>query len=400
VRVYAAILRTPGVATIVLATLLGRLPIGISGLAILLYVEEVSDSFAAAGVCAGALALGSAAGAPFQGRLIDRRGAGMLLPLAIAHAAGLVSVWLAGEAGAPVALLAALSLAAGASLPPVSSVLRSRWPYLLPGRPELLAGAFALDSVMIEVIFVTGPLVTTVVVATVGPQYALIVSAASVLLGTSWMLAGLAGRPGPEQAEAGRPAFGLGALASPGLRTLVLASLPVGFTFGTLEVVLPAFSEAEGSKELAGVLLAAWSAASGVSGFIWGARGGDAPLLRAHLVFAWLLPLGVAPLLLAGSPLSMALLAILAGLPIAPLIASRNQLVGRVVLPGTATEAYTWPLTALVAGVSLGAAAGGAVVEASSWSAGVALAAAVASVGAAVVLGRRGTLTQPLAVSG
>jgi hypothetical protein len=400
VRVYAGILRTPGVAVIVLATLIGRLPIGISGLAILLYVEEVSDSFAAAGLCAGALALGSAAGAPFQGRLIDRRGVQMLLPLAVVHAGGLVAIWLAGEAGAPVALLAAASLATGASLPPVSSVLRSHWPYLLPGRPELLAGAFALDSVMIEVIFVTGPLLTTLVVATVGPQYALIVSAACVLLGTSWLLAGLSGRPGPERTEAGHPTFGLGALASPGLRTLVLASLPVGFAFGTLEVVLPAFSEAEGSKELAGVLLAAWSAASGVGGLIWGARGGGAPLVQAHMVFAWMLPLCVAPLLLAGSPLSMALLAILAGLPIAPLIASRNQLVERVVLPGTATEAFTWPLTALVAGLSLGAAAGGAVVEARSWSAGVVLAVAVAFVGAAVVLGRRRTLTPPLAVSG
>jgi predicted MFS family arabinose efflux permease len=400
VRVYARILRTPGVAMIVLATLIGRLPIGISGLAILLYVKEVSDSFAAAGLCAGALALGSAAGAPFQGRLIDRRGVGMLLPLAIAHAAGLVAIWLSGEAGAPVALLAAASLATGAAIPPVSSVLRSRWQYLLPGRPELLAGAFALDSVMIEVIFVAGPLLTTVVVATVGPQYALIVSAACVLLGTSLMLASMSGKPGPERAEAGRPAFGLGALASPGLRTLVMASLPVGFTFGTLEVVLPAFSEAEGSKELAGVLLAVWSAASGVGGLVWGARGGDAPLLQAHLVFAWLLPLGVAPLLLAGSPLSMALLAILTGLPIAPLIASRNQLVERVVLPGTATEAFTWPLTALVAGVSLGAAGAGAVVEASSWSAGVVLAMAVAFVGAGVVLGRRRTLAKPLAVSG
>ncbi|MGH2716080.1 MAG: MFS transporter, partial [Thermoleophilaceae bacterium] len=96
--VYARILRTPGVAMIVLATLIGRLPIGISGLAILLYVEEVSDSFAAAGLCAGALALGSAAGAPFQGRLIDRRGVGMLLPLAGVHAAGLLAIWLAGEA--------------------------------------------------------------------------------------------------------------------------------------------------------------------------------------------------------------------------------------------------------------------------------------------------------------
>jgi predicted MFS family arabinose efflux permease len=400
VRVYAAILRTPGVAGIVLATLIGRLPIGISGLAILLYVEEVSDSFASAGLCAGALALGSAAGAPLQGRLIDRRGEGMLLPLALAHGAGLLSIWLAGEAGVPVALLAVLSLATGASLPPVSSVLRSRWPYLLPGRPELLAGAFALDSVMIELIFVTGPLATTVVVATVGPQYALIVSAACVLLGTSWLLAGLAGKLGPERTEAGSRAFGLGALASPGLRTLVLASLPVGFALGTLEVVLPAFSESEGSKELAGVLIAAWSAASGVGGLVWGARGANAPLLRAHMAFAVLLPLCLAPLLLAGSPLSMALLAIVAGLPLAPLIASRNQLIERVVLPGTATEAYTWPLTALVAGVSLGAAAGGAVVEASSWSAAVVMAVAVASLGTAVVLGRRRTLAQPLAVSG
>ncbi|MGH2714118.1 MAG: hypothetical protein ACRDM7_09600, partial [Thermoleophilaceae bacterium] len=293
----------------------------------------------------------------------------------------------------------AASLATGAAIPPVSSVLRSRWPYLLPGRPELLAGAFALDSVMIEVIFVTGPLITTLVVATVGPQYALIVSAACVLFGTSLLLTGLSGKPGPERAEAGRPVFGLGALASPGLRTLVLASLPVGFTFGTLEVVLPAFSESEGSKEMAGVLLAVWSGASGIGGLVWGARGGDSPLLQAHLVFAWLLPLGVAPLVLASSPLTMGLLAILAGLPIAPLIASRNQLVERVALPGTATEAFTWPLTALVAGVSLGAAAAGAVVEASSWSAGVVVAMAVAFLGASVVLARRGTLAQPLAVS-
>jgi predicted MFS family arabinose efflux permease len=400
VRVYARILGTPGVALIVLATLIGRLPIGISGLAILLFVVEVTDSFAAAGLCAGALALGSAAGAPFQGRLIDRRGVGMLLPLAVAHAAGLLAIWLAGEAGAPVALLAAASLATGAAIPPVSSVLRSRWPYLLPGRPELLAGAFALDSVMIEVIFVVGPLLTTVVVATVGPQYALIVSAACVVSGTSLMLTGLAGKPGPEPTEAGRPAFGLGALASPGLRTLVLASLPVGFTFGTLEVVLPAFSKAEGSEELAGLLLAIWSAASGVGGLVWGARGGNAPLLQAHLIFAWLLPLGVAPLVLATSPLTMALLSILAGLPIAPLVASRNQLVERVALPGTATEAFTWPLTALVAGVSLGAAASGAVVEASSWSAGVVMATAVAFAGAATVLARRRRLAQPLTVPG
>jgi MFS family permease len=399
VGVYATILRVPGVAAVVVATLIGRLPIGISGLAILLYVEDVSGSFASAGVCAGALALGSAAGAPFQGRLVDRRGDGVLLPLALIHAGGLVLVWVLGAASAPTVLLALASLITGAALPPLSSVLRSRWPYLLEGRPELVPSAFALDSVMIELIFVTGPLLTAAAVALVGAEYALGISAGCVLLGTSMMLTGLRGYGSPERAAEGSRALGLGALAAPGLRTLVLASLPVGFALGTLEVVLPAFSESEGSKELAGLLLAVWSLASGVAGLAYGARPPRISLTRTHLRFALLLPVGCAVLFAATSPATMALLVILAGLPIAPLIASRNQLIETVAPRGTATEAFTWPLTALVAGVSLGAATAGSIVESYSWSAGVLAAVAMSAFGAFVLLARRGTLAaqpQPL----
>ena len=394
-RIYSRILRTPGVALIVLATLIGRLPIGISGLAILLYVRDVTGSFGAAGIATGALALGSALGAPFQGRVVDRRGVGMLLPLASVHALGLLAVWAAGSLEAPAGVLAGLSLLTGAAMPPVSSVLRSRWPYLLAEQPELVPSAFALDSVLIEIVFVVGPLITTVVVATIGPEYALMVSAGCVVAGTLLLLSGLTGHPGPEPSHDGRRAYGLGALADPGLRTLVFASLPVGFALGSVEVALPAFSDAEGSKALAGVLLAVWSGASGVAGLTWGARASRFALLDAHLRFAWLLPVAIAPLALASSPATMCLLVVLAGLPIAPLIASRNQLVERVTPVGTATEAYTWPLTALVAGVSLGAAAAGGIVESSSWTTAVLVAAAVATMGAAVVVTRRRTLAQP-----
>jgi hypothetical protein len=184
------------------------------------------------------------------------------------------------------------------------------------------------------------------------------------------------------------------------LRTLVFASLPVGFALGSLEVALPAFAEAEGSAALAGVLLAVWSIGSGIAGLTWGVNAGRFSLLDAHVRFAWLLPVAIAPLALASSPLAMAVLALLAGLPIAPLIASRNQLVDRVAPAGTATEAFTWPLTALVGGVSLGAAAAGAVVEASSWTTAVLVAIAVATVGALVVGTRRGTLAQAPAATG
>ena len=399
-RAYAHILRRPGIALIVAATLLGRLPIGISGLAILLYVEDVTGSFASAGLASGALALGSAAGAPLQGRLVDRRGVEMLLPLAVVHAAGLLGVWLLGAAGAPGGALAAATLLTGATLPPLSSVLRSRWPHLLRDVPELVTTAYALDSVLIQIIFVVGPLLTTAMVALSGPEYALVVSSAAVLAGTTLLVGGLSSKPGPERAAAGSRALGLGALGAPGVRTLVLASLPVGFCFGTVQVVLPAFSDAEGTRELSGVLIAIWAASSALAGLVYGARPPREIAIEAvHVRFALLLPLGCAALLLADSPLTMGLLVPLAGIPIAPLVASRNELVERLALPGTATEAFTWPLTSLVAGVSVGAAAAGALAESQSWTAGVLVAAAVAAAGACVILARRDTLAAPVAAA-
>ena len=138
VSVYARILRhrRPELAGDRDATPIGRMPIGISGLAILLFVRDVTGSFASAGLCAGALALGSAIGAPLQGRLIDRRGVRMLLPLAGLHAAGLLVVLAAGEGDAATAALAAASLVAGAATPPVSSVLRSHGPICSPSGPS------------------------------------------------------------------------------------------------------------------------------------------------------------------------------------------------------------------------------------------------------------------------
>ncbi|HKP20302.1 MAG TPA: hypothetical protein VJT68_02225, partial [Thermoleophilaceae bacterium] len=338
-------------------------------------------------------------GAPFQGRLVDWRGEGALLPLACVHGGGLLLVWILGATGADTAVLAGGAFAAGAAFPPVASVLRARWPLLLADDPALIPAAYALDSVFLEIIFVTGPLITTLIVATVGPEYALIVSAACAFSGTSMFLAGPHGRARPDGPEAGTRRFGLGALAAPGIRTIVLASLPVGFAFGTIEVVVPAFSADHDARELSGVLLAVWSAASGVSGLLYGARPARRGLQDVHLMLAFALPLALATMLAAVSPLSMAFLVVIAGLPIAPLIASRNQLVERVAPRGTATEAFTWPLTALVSGVSLGAAASGAIIEEYSWPAAMIAAVAASAAGAALLFARRETLVPSLSAS-
>jgi MFS family permease len=390
---YRRLLRAPRFAPLLGATLLARLPIGINGLAIVLFLRAHGAPFSLAGAAAGALALGTATGAPLCARLVDAFGPRVLVLLAAGHAAGLAGLIALGSADAPGPAVVAVAAVTGMSLPPTSSVMRALYPRLLEGRPALVQSAYALDSVTTEAIFVVGPLLTAAVMALVAPAAALALSGGAVVVGTALFNLALPAEEASahrhrETGRAGR----LGALASPGIRTLVLSMLPVGLGLGALEVALPAFADHEGRRELAGLLIAIWSIGSAAGGLVYGARPRRSPLAEVHLRVAAVVPLGFLPLALADSIPTMALLVIPAGLFIAPLIATRNELAGVVAPAGAATEAYSWPLTALVAGVALGAGLAGLLVDEAGWRAPVLFAPAAAALGATLSLSRRRTL--------
>ncbi len=392
---YLRLLAVPRMAPLFGAMLLARLPIGINSLAIVLFLRAHDEPFSVAGAAAGGIALGSGLAAPFNARLVDRFGAKVMVLLAALHATGLLLLLGLGSSGAPPAALVASAFLAGLAMPPTSSVLRSQYPRLLGHDPALVQGAFALDSVLTELLFVAGPLLTAALVALVDPGAALVASAVAVIAGAILFVAAL-----PATARAApsgdRPRTSrLGALRAPGMRTLVLAMLPFGAALGAIEVALPAFADREGTPELAGVLIAVWSIASAAGGLVYGARLRRGTLAAVHLRVAVLVPITLLPLALATSPATMALLVIPAGVFVAPLIATRNELAGVVAPVGTETEAYSWPLTALVSGVALGAAAAGAIVDASGWRPAVLAAAASAGLGATVALARRSTLRAP-----
>ena len=155
---------------------------------------------------------------------------------------------------------------------------------------------------------------------------------------------------------------------------------------------MPAFAYDIGDRHVAGVLVAVWSLGSAIGGLAYGSRPWRRDLMQLHLLAAGLLPATFAALALASSAPVMLLLLIPAGLPIAPLIATRNELAGHVAPAGSETEAYTWPLTALVSGVALGAAASGALADGPGWRVSVLVAAAAAALGAVVALVRRESL--------
>ena len=389
---YLQILRTPRMGPLLFASLIGRLPIGINGLAMILFLREETGSFGVPGAVAGGLVLGTGLAAPINGRLVDRMGAKVLIPIAAGHAAGILSLLALGLAAAPAAVLILAAVVTGALFPPSPSFLRARYPILLRETPELVPSAYALDSVLLELTFVTAPLLVALIVLLVGAPAALVLSAALAIVGTTVFVMLIPqelkddGEPTPE-------GHGwLGALRAPAIQTLVMTMLPLGFAFGALEVALPAFGDEQGRAELGALLIAVWSLGSAAGGFIFGVRPRRAPLADVHRRLTLAFPLAIAPLLLAGSPVLMFLLLIPAGLFIAPIIATRNELAQSAAPPGTKTEALTWPLTALVGGISLGAAAGGQLIDASSWRAAVGAAVAGAAAAALIAVIRRATL--------
>jgi MFS family permease len=390
---YARVLRAPDVARLLGAAVLARMPIGIDSLAIVLFVRAETGSFARAGVVAAAFGIGSGASSPLQGRLIDQHGhARIMLPLAALHAASLGALVALGLAGAPVGALVACGLVVGGTVPPVGSVVRPMLSRLLGADQDLLPTAYALDGIAIEMVFVGGPLLTAGIVSFASPAVALVVAGGFALAGTLVLVSAPASRAFRPSGAGGERHL-LGALASPGVRTLVASIAPVGFALGATEVTMTAFATDHGSRVAAGALLALWATGSGIGGLAYGARehglAPDARWLRLAVAF----PLCSVPLVLAPSIPVMTVLALIAGLCLAPYMAAANQLIGEVAPPGARTEAFAWPITAIATGAAAGSATAGTIIEASGWRAAFIAVIAAGLLSGAVAVARRRTLT-------
>ena len=380
---YRALFRVPYVRRLVLSGLLARLPMGMVGLALLLLVRENGGSYAAAGAVSGGYFVATAIGAPIAGRLVDRRGqARILLRRAVIFPAFLGGVCSLALLDAPLALVGVSAAAAGVLTPPVGASLRSLWPRMFADG-ELRAAAYALEASLQEITFVVGPLLVALLTTAASPVLALGVAAAAGGIGTA--LIALA-----EPVRAWRPeqerhaASILGALESRGVVTIVSLSACLGLGFGGTEVGFPAFAEGHGGAELGSIPLSLFAGGSLVGGFVAGARVTATPV-RLLRVSAVVLVLGLALPLLGWSLASMAVLAFLAGLPIAPVVMSSYGLIDAVATRGTAAEAFAWISTAVFAGFSVGMALGGTLIDAFGVKASFGLGAAAAAVGALIV---------------
>jgi MFS family permease len=388
----------PAIATtpVFAASIVARLPLAMLTIGMLVHVQHVTGSFAAAGLVSGTLAVAQGAGGPTLGRLVDRRGqTAVLLASAFVSGAGLMTT--AGlPADAPLPALVALAAVIGFATPPVGPCMRALLPGMV-GDPDEQRGAYAVDSAAVELTWVSGPPLVLLAGTLLSTGAALILAGAILALSTVVFAATPVSRAWrPEQTAATRTD---GALRSPGVRTLVLALGGAGLLFGATEVAVTATAERLGGTAAAGPLLGLWGVGSLLGGIVVARAGGGAR--TGSGLAALLAALAASHLALAAATDSLVVLGaviVVAGSMIAPTCASAYAMVDAAAPAGTTTEAFAWLATAIAIGTSAGAAAAGAVADASGPVPTFALAAAAGGLGAAVTVLRVRTLSPATAV--
>jgi MFS family permease len=381
---YSDLLAQPALRSAIAASVLGRLPIGITGLAILMLAQDTSGSFGRGGAVAACYVAGLATVAPMFGRLIDRYGPrSTLLACAFAFPAALAALVAALTGSAPLWVAFAMAAACGACFPPITVCMRTFFKQQLK-EDLLLATAYSLESVVIELIFILGPVIVAIFVALASPAAAVLFAAACGCAGTLMFQRSRA--LANWRIEPRGKASLFGPLADPGFVPLLAVILCYASAFGLVEIGTTAYATESGNPAFAGVLLGVMSIGSATGGLVYGSRSWRLPLARQFPLMLALMGLGIAPLALLSSTWGFGMWCLAAGIAMAPALIMQSMLVAKSSRPEHSTEAFTWSSTGLLAGVGLGLTAGGALLEYAKSPAVFAAAAALSLAAAGLAL--------------
>ncbi|HEX2830006.1 MAG TPA: MFS transporter [Burkholderiales bacterium] len=358
---YRELFEVPQVHAALGASIVGRLPIGIAGLAILLFVQSRAQSFGLAGTASALYVLGLASIAPFLGRFMDRFGPRpILIACGLAYPAALAALAALVLSGAQAAAVGASAFVAGASLPPVSACIRALYPRLIE-RAELLQTAYSVDSAVVELVFIVGPAIVAACMAVGFPEAAIAIAALSAAIGS-----GVFARSPPVAqwmpARHERPKQ-RGALGKPGLTVVFATTVLYSIGFGLFEVGVTAHAAAMGAPSAAGIALALASVGSCAGAVVYGSRHWAMPLPKQFLAALVAMAAGMLLLVAIDHLVLYSLAAILAGVPMATVIATQSLLISRLATRERLAESFTWATTCLLGGVSAGIALGGWMAE-------------------------------------
>lgn len=377
---YRALFAAPGTKGFSAAGLLGRMPLSMMGIGVVTMISQLTGRYGLAGALSAAIALSAAAIGPQISRLVDQYGQRRVLRPATAGAlAASAGLLLAAHFGWPDWVLFVCAAGIGC-VPSLGAMVRARWAALYRGTPQLHT-AYSFESVVDEVCFIFGPIISIGLSTAWFPEAGPLLAGCFLAVGVFWLTAQRGTEPEPHpRAHLG----GGSALRSRGLQVLVATFVATGAIFGAVDVVTVAFADERGHKAAASVVLALYAAGSCVAGVVFGLlRFAGAPE-RRWLLGICAMAVSMIPLLLVGNLSLLAVALFVAGLSIAPTMITTMSLIEEHVPRAQLTEGMTWVSTGLAVGVAFGSSVAGWVIDAAGARAGYGVPAVSGAVAVAV----------------
>lgn len=377
------------------AGFIARMPISMVGIGILMYVESARGNYTLAGAVSATGAIASAVGGPITSRLTDRFGQHRVLPwqifIVVTAAAALIFTI---PSNLPAIFIFIFATISGFFAPSIGALVRARWTALLVSGPVLIT-AFSVESMIDEIIFVIGPTVAAFTSVNIHPAAPQVIAVVFLLIGGSWLISMRDTEPpiNQQQVKHGKPV-----VFRNGLLWLVFIHFLAGIFFGSIETTMIAFSDFAGVPVAAGFLLALWSIGSLIGGIFYGASDFKLPLPKQLILISLVLipPAVIVPFV--DSLAVLAVMSVMAGFGIAPLLISAASIAQQRAGDGRTTEAIASMYSGIGVGFAFAASSAGWLIDnhGTSWAFTVGTGAAFAiTLGTVLAQGRLSRPIQP-----
>ncbi|AZC14415.1 MULTISPECIES: MFS transporter [unclassified Microbacterium] len=348
---YRDLLRTPGVARIIAAQLTARFPNGMTSLAVLLHIEQVTGSYGAAGLVLAATSVGQAVAGPVTSRWMGLWGMRRVLSITLAICAVAIATLALVEMPLPAYMV--LGLVAGLSTPPVQSAVRTIYPKMVNSRQ--LTPLFSLDASLQEIIWIIAPVLVTFVATQIGTVEALVLIVVILVGGGLWFI--LSPEVGRVRIPRSRRRLGRVLAKPPVLLATVIGFLLIGGCAAVEAGVVATFGH---SGLEAGLVLAVFSIGSLAGGLGFGHIPiGPWAMARRMGIFT----LGLLLALISLDVWWLGGTLFLAGIGIAPALAVLFAMTSASVKFSETAEAYGWIGTGQLIGAAAGSAVAGFLID-------------------------------------
>lgn len=364
---YIQIYRTKGAFKFSLAAFIARMPISMMSIAIVFVVVAKTDSYALAGTFTAVGALIAAFVAPFWSRAADRYGQSRILTIAAPiHIAALLGFLTAIRLDAPKWSWFLLLMLFEGVFVGTGQMVRRRWSHVLNSDSKLMNTAYSVESLLDEIVFMVGPIITTLCATNIGPYAGVLTAAIFLSVGSIFFISQKETEPTPHPKVKGikhrNPIFTVE------VQSIFFPFIFAGASFSATGLIIVGYADQYGAKSQTGLLYAIWALGSLIAAFINGALHWKISAKNRFMVFTLALAIFTLPLLLAaklfpGNFFTLSIALFLNGIFIAPLIVAGYTAAENLVEENQVTETLAWILSGLILGGALPGAITGHIID-------------------------------------